>query len=119
MAILVVSWPLGLALGLLLFTPLAASQSWNAVMYAAALMPVASFLLLALTYHNPPRTPAASSLGLNLTLTQREWLGVSLAGSVWMTYNVGYIILISFLPGRRAVIRFRKPVGSSVSWAGC
>jgi predicted MFS family arabinose efflux permease len=99
MAILVVSWPLGLALGLLLFTPLAASQSWNAVMYAAALMAVASFLLLALTYRNPPGTPAASSLGLNLTLTRHEWLGVSLAGSIWMTYNVGYIILISFLPG--------------------
>jgi len=99
MAILVVSWPLGLALGLLLFTPLAASQSWNTVMYAAALMAVASFLLLALTYRNPPETPAASSLGRNLTLTQHEWLGVSLAGSIWMTYNVGYIILISFLPG--------------------
>jgi len=99
MAILVVSWPLGLALGLLLFTPLAASQSWNAVMYTAALMAVASFLLLALTYRNPPGTPAASRLGLNLTLTRHEWLGVSLAGSIWMTYNVGYIILISFLPG--------------------
>jgi predicted MFS family arabinose efflux permease len=99
MAILVVSWPLGLALGLLLFTPLAASQSWNAVMYAAALMAGASFLLLALTYRNPPGTPAALSLGLNLTLTRHEWLGVSLAGIIWMTYNVGYIILISFLPG--------------------
>jgi predicted MFS family arabinose efflux permease len=99
MAILVVSWPLGLALGLLLFTPLAASQSWNAVMYAAALMAGASFLLLALTYRNPPGTPAALSLGINLTLTRHEWLGVSLAGIIWMTYNVGYIILISFLPG--------------------
>ena len=99
MAILVVSWPLGLALGLLLFTPLAASQSWNAVMYATALIAAASFLLLVLTYRNPPGTPIASSLGLNLTLTRHEWLGVSLAGIIWMTYNVGYIILISFLPG--------------------
>ena len=99
MAILVVSWPLGLALGLLLFTPLAASQSWHAVMYATALIAAASFVLLLLTYRNPPGTPAASSLGLNLTLTRHEWLGVSLAGIVWMTYNVGYIVLISFLPG--------------------
>ena len=49
MAILVTSWPLGLALGLLLFTPLAVSQSWNAVMYAAALLALASLLLVALT----------------------------------------------------------------------
>ncbi len=98
MAILVVSWPLGLALGLLLLTPLAASLSWNAAMYLAALMAVASFLLVALMYRNPSETPAASSLGLSFTLTRHEWLGVSLAGSIWMAYNVGYITLISFLP---------------------
>jgi predicted MFS family arabinose efflux permease len=98
MALLVVSWPLGLALGLLLFTPLAASTSWSAVMYTAALMALASFVLLVVTYRNPPGTSAASSPGLNLALTRREWLGVSVAGFIWTTYNVGYIILISFLP---------------------
>src|SRR5436190_4659664 len=98
MAILVASWPLGLALGLLLFTPLAVSQSWNAVMYAAALMAMASLLLVALTYRDPPGMPAGSSSGLNLTLTRDEWLSVSLAGSIWTTYNVGFIVLISFLP---------------------
>lgn len=97
MAVLVVSWPLGLALGLLIFTPLAVSQSWNAVMYTAASMALASFLLVALTYRNPPWAPATSRLRLNLS--RREWLCVSLAGSIWMTYNVGYIVLISFLPG--------------------
>ncbi len=96
MAVLVVSWPLGLALGLLVFTPLAISQSWNAVMYTAASMALVSFLLVALTYRNPPWTPAASRLRLNLS--RREWLCVSFAGSIWMTYNVGYIVLISFLP---------------------
>lgn len=98
MALLVVSWPLGLALGLLLFTPLAALLSWSAVMYTAALMALASFLLVALMYRNPPETSVVSTSGLNLTLTRHEWLGISLAGTVWMTYNVGYIVLISFLP---------------------
>jgi predicted MFS family arabinose efflux permease len=112
MAILVVSWPLGLALGLLLFTPLAASLSWNAVMYTAALMALASFLLVALMYSNPPETSVASASGLKLTLTRREWLCVSLAGSIWMTYNVGYIVLISFLP---ALLTTR---GYSLSQAG-
>jgi cyanate permease len=98
MAILVASWPFGLALGLLLFTPLAVSQSWNAVMYAAALMALASLLLMALTYRDPVGMPAGSSSGLNLTLTRNEWLSVSLAGSIWTSYNVGFIVLISFLP---------------------
>jgi predicted MFS family arabinose efflux permease len=87
MAILVASWPFGLALGLLLFTPLAVSQSWNAVMYAAALMALASLLLMALTYRDPVGMPAGSSSGLNLTLTRNEWLSVSLAGSIWTSYT--------------------------------
>ncbi len=99
MAILVVSWPLGLALGLLLFAPLAGSYSWNAVMYATALMALVSLLLVALVYRNPPATAAPSALDLKLALTRHEWLGVSFAGATWMAYNVGLIILISFLPG--------------------
>lgn len=98
MGILVVSWPLGLALALLLFPPLAASQTWNAVMYSAAFMALASLLLVLLAYRDPPGMPAASSAGLSLKLTRDEWLSVSLAGSIWMTYNVGFIVLISFLP---------------------
>jgi predicted MFS family arabinose efflux permease len=98
MAILVASWPLGLAFGLLLFTPLAVSQSWNAVMYVAALMAMASFLLVALTYRDPPGMQAGSGSGLNLTLRRDEWLSVSLAGGIWTAYNVGFIVLISFLP---------------------
>lgn len=98
MAILVASWPLGLALGLLLFMPLAASHSWNAVMDAAAAMALASFLLVAATYRDPPDTSAPSTPGLHLNLTRREWLSVSLAGVIWTTYNVGYIVLISFVP---------------------
>jgi len=98
MAILVASWPLGLALGLLLFTPLAVSQSWNVVMFTAALMVLASLLPVALNYRDPPGMSAGSNSSLNLTLTQKEWLSVSLAGSIWTTYNVGFIVLISFLP---------------------
>lgn len=99
MALLVVSWPLGIALGLLLFTPLAAAQSWNTVMYATALIALISFLLMVLAYRNPPGLSTVPDSRLNLSLTRHEWLCISLAGSTWMTFNVGYIILISFLPG--------------------
>lgn len=98
MGVLVVSWPLGLALGLLLFAPLAVSHSWNGVMHVAAFTALASLLLVALSYRDPPGMPAGPSSGLSLKLTRDEWLSVSLAGSIWMTYNVGFIVLISFLP---------------------
>jgi predicted MFS family arabinose efflux permease len=98
MAVSIASWPLGLALGLLLFTPLAVSQSWNAVMYAAALMALASAMLVALAYRNPPWEISGSNSMLELTLARDEWLSISLAGGIWTAYNVGVILLISFLP---------------------
>ena len=98
MAILIASWPLGLALGLLLFTPLAAAESWGAVMSLGALLSLASLLMVAAIYRDPPAAGTQPLPALHLNLTPREWLAVSCAGFVWMTYNVGYIVLISFLP---------------------
>ena len=98
MAILIASWPLGLALGLLLFTPLAAAYGFGAVMQAGALLSLVSLVLVAVIYRPPPNESVGPSSGLRLTLNAREWLAVSFAGSVWTTYNVGYIVLISFLP---------------------
>jgi predicted MFS family arabinose efflux permease len=98
MALLITSWPLGLALGLMLFTPLALAASWSAVMNVAALLSLASFAMVALAYRDPPDLAAAPAARLHLSLSPREWLAVCLAGSIWMTYNVGYIVLFSFLP---------------------
>ena len=98
MAILIASWPLGLALGLLLFTPLAAAMSWGAVMNLGALLSLASVLMVAAVYRDPPAVGAQAAPAFHLNLTSSEWFAVSCAGFVWMTYNVGYIVLISFLP---------------------
>jgi predicted MFS family arabinose efflux permease len=99
MAIFIASWPLGLALGLMLYTPLAQAFSWSAVMQVAALFSLVSGVLLALSYRDPPGLTETASAKLRLDLGAREWLAVSCAGFVWMIYNVGYIVLISFLPG--------------------
>ncbi len=99
MAILISGWPLGLALGLLLFAPLAAAYGFGVVMLAGTLLSLVSLVLVAIVYRPPPYKGAEPNPGLRLTLIAREWLSVSFAGSVWTTYNVGYIVLISFLPG--------------------
>jgi predicted MFS family arabinose efflux permease len=99
MAIFIASWPLGLALGLMLYTPLAQAFSWGTVMQASALFSLVSFVLVALRYRDPPGLAETPRAELRLNLGAREWLAVSCAGFVWMIYNVGYIALISFLPG--------------------
>ncbi len=99
MAILVTSWPLGIALGLLGFVPLAALLGWPAVMNVAALVCAPCLLGIAVFYRPALGSGEPARARFELNLTAHEWLLVSLAGFVWATYNVGYIVLVSFLPG--------------------
>ncbi len=99
MALLIASWPLGLAVGLLLFAPLAAAYGFGTVMHLGALLSFVSLALVTIVYRSPPDEHVKAVPGLRLTLSAREWWAVCFAGSVWTTYNVGYIVLISFLPG--------------------
>ena len=83
MAILISSWPLGLALGLLTFVPLAAWLGWQMVMHAAALMCGVWLIALAIVYRDPPGAPAEQAARLTIDLTAREWTLVSIAGWIW------------------------------------
>ena len=97
MAMFITSWPLGIALGLLSFPPLAAAYSWVAVMQAAAAVAAVCLILLAAIYRDPPDAPG-DTRSLKLDLSRREWLLISLAGFIWGSFNAAYVILISFLP---------------------
>src|SRR5882724_8759225 len=98
MALLVTSWPFGLAVGLVAFGPLAAAAGWRAVMHLSAFVSVASMLLIVFAYRDPPHVPAPSAARFRLDLTGREWLLVGVAAAIWGFYNVAYIVLISFVP---------------------
>lgn len=97
MGLFIVSWPLGIALGLVSFPSLALAFGWSAVMIAAAAVAAVCLLIVALVYRAPPDAVPDSGR-LQLDLTRREWLLVSLAGYMWGSFNAGYIIFISFLP---------------------
>ena len=119
MAILVTSWPFGIALGLLGFVPLAAWLGWPAVMTVAALVCVPCLLGVAAFYRTAPGTNEAAPARFELNLTGREWLLVSFAGFVWATYNVGYIVPVSFLPGYFTSQGYALTQASAVvSWLG-
>jgi predicted MFS family arabinose efflux permease len=98
MATLVSSWPLGLALGLVVFGPLAAAYGWPLVMHIGSLGALVALVLVGLAYRDPPDVAAAAPTRLALDLTRREWLLVLIAGVLWGIFNVAYIVLVSFTP---------------------
>jgi MFS family permease len=98
MAFLVVSWPVGIGLALVVLGPLAAATSWKVALQASTLVCASAFVLLAFIYRDPPGATAAASAPTAARLRSRELLLVSLAGAVWTLYNVAYIIVVSFAP---------------------
>jgi predicted MFS family arabinose efflux permease len=98
MALLVTSWPFGLAVGLVAFGPLATAGGWRAVMHLSAFVSVVAMFLIVFAYRDPPHVPAPSAARFRLELKWREWLLVGIAAAIWGFYNVAYIVLISFVP---------------------
>jgi len=98
MSIFITSWPLGLALGLFSFPVLAAAVSWGAAMFAAAFVALIGLALVALIYRDPPGAQASAKLSFCISMDRREWLLISFAGLIWSAYNVGLVVLISFMP---------------------
>lgn len=120
MAVLVASWPLGIGLGVVVDHGIAAESGWPVVMYLAAAMSIASFLLVFAVYRDPPRKSLQVAQNLKPHLTRSELINVLLTGGVWATYNVGYIVLISFAPefftSRGYSLAYSNWIVSSLGW---
>jgi predicted MFS family arabinose efflux permease len=114
MSIAIVSWPFGLAIGLVTYGWLAVTTGWSAVMYIGAVAALVAFALVLLIYRDPPDAPAASTGGFRLGLTWREWLLVLIAGAIWGLFNVAYIVLISFAPDLFTARGYSLPEASGI-----
>jgi predicted MFS family arabinose efflux permease len=99
MAILVNSWPLGIALALVTQSVAAVAFGWPVVLYGTAALSLLSFTLIAAGYR-PPREESGPvpATGRLFALSRAEFGGVSLAAMVWTLYNVGLILIVSFGP---------------------
>ncbi|MDP6705861.1 MAG: MFS transporter [Alphaproteobacteria bacterium] len=99
MAILVNSWPFGIAIGLATQGALAVAFGWPAVLYLTALASLLGLVLIAVSYGSPPAVgtagPAAGRLG---ALSRQELVGISIAALSWSLFNVGLILIVSFGP---------------------
>ncbi len=100
LALLVSSWPIGIGIALVALPWFAAAFSAATAFVATAVVSAVVLVLVAAIYRvptaasNSPLTASRLDFGLSL----REFGLVSLAGSVWALFNVGYIILVSFAP---------------------
>jgi predicted MFS family arabinose efflux permease len=95
MAILVNSWPAGVALALLTLPAVGSSYGAAAAHLAAGVLIVLGFML-ALIYRPPPH--AAVAVAASGRLDRTALVAVTVAGVIWGLFNVGFAIIFSFGP---------------------
>lgn len=98
LAILGSSWPFGIAVALVTLPWFAAAWSASAAFATTALSSALLLVLVAGVYRSPPAAPAVASAAPRFGLSAREFRLASLAGCVWMLFNLGVIIVVSFAP---------------------
>jgi len=98
MTILINAWPAGIVLALLVLPVVAGAWSLGAVFYVAAAMAALGALGVALAYREPAAAGAPSGTVHLSTLSRRERNLATLASLPWMLYNVGFAVMLGFLP---------------------
>ena len=97
MAVLVMSWPFGIAMGQVGHGWLAEAHGWRTPFVAASLYSLAAAVLV-LAFYRPPPQVAVAVTPPSHQLTRREWSLTLLASLVWAAFNAGYIVYLSFAP---------------------
>lgn len=99
LSIMLVAWPIGIAMGLLTQGPVAIAFGWQSVMAASTAAALLALLLTATAYRAPPGLAAAGDAGpLRIGLPAREAVHVSIVGIGWAAFNASLIVLVSFAP---------------------
>ena len=103
MAILMNSWPVGIAIGLWTQGVIAETWGWNAVFLVAGLGSLAGMLLVAFVYRAPGQAVAPTAAVAETTkpksqISQREVTLVVIAGVIWTMFNGGFLMVMSFGP---------------------
>jgi MFS family permease len=98
LGVLITSWPLGIAIALVVLPALAQAFGWQAAMYAPAAVCAAALALVAATYRRPALGDASEPASFQFNLTGREFRLAALAGLVWTFYNIGFIVVLAFGP---------------------
>jgi len=95
LAVLVSSWPIGIGAALVVLPWLAVQASTAAAFAGTAAAAAVVLALVALIYRAAPALPRVEG---RASPSLAEIVLASLAGGVWMLFNVGYILVVSFAP---------------------
>ncbi len=98
MAILVTSWPVGIGIALVIGPFIGASLGWSAMMWISAAASLATCALVALVYQRPVSQIEGAANIVQAKLTSRDFWLATWSGQVWAFFNVGYIVVVSFMP---------------------
>ncbi len=98
MAVLVMSWPFGIAMGQVGHAWLADAYGWRLPFLVAAGYCAGAALAVFLLYRPPADLPAAASSSAPLRLSGKEWRLVLCAGAAWGAFNAGYVVYLGFGP---------------------
>jgi len=97
MAVLVMSWPFGIAMGQVGHAWLATNHGWRWPFGTAGLYCLAVAALVFLFYR-PPSASGAAAAAPSISLTRREWTLTTIAALVWSFFNAAYVVYLSFAP---------------------
>lgn len=97
MSILVMSWPLGIAMGQLGHAWLAAQWGWRVPFLAASSYTLLAGLAVLWLYRPPAGLPAAQR-GAAPSLSPMEWRLILCAAGAWAAFNAAYVVYLSFGP---------------------
>jgi predicted MFS family arabinose efflux permease len=112
MAVLMSSWPLGIALGLISLGRLAAMTSWQMVMFLTAGACTISLIFFTLFYRSSPTVDEKHiAESARVRFSRQEILLVLIASLIWTLFNGCFIAIPSFAPG------FLTSIGYSVTGA--
>ena len=113
MGVLMSSWPLGISLSLMILGPLAIEYSWSLAMHTTAVLCLFGIGILGAFYREPSDTVTGKGPGPSGNgLSRQETILAAAAGTIWMLFNVGFIVIPSFAPS------FFTSIGYSITEAG-
>jgi predicted MFS family arabinose efflux permease len=100
LALLVSSWPIGIGIALVTLPWIAVRGSVAIAFGSTAAAAALVLIAIAIVYHVPPAVHGSVSPNSaeRAHLSSRELVLASLAGVIWMLFNVGYIPVVSFGP---------------------
>ncbi len=97
MSILVMSWPLGIAMGQVGHAWIADIYGWQLPFQVASVYCCAAAIAILMLYRQPDSDRAAAAAS-GARMTRREWALILCAGGAWGIFNAAYVVYLSFGP---------------------